>query len=646
MPSRDPSNPQFVAAFLDDYFAECDEHLGTARRYLLEVENGKPLSRDGVEELFRAMHSIKGLSGMVELNDAEVVAHHIESYLRVLRSGTTTLGDEGVAALIEGTRVLEDVISARRDGRPIPTTTTMLAHLTTLVEDAEATTNSPAGPAASQPASAQSLDVWRAIFRPSSELAAQGITVDRARDVLRRLGQIVDAKPQVGADGSVLFEFTMRGGYALTDSDEFRAAALTVDRDVTVPLEPAAVDDRATTSAARLAPSHFVRVDLGRLDDLMRMVGDLVISRARLAESLSRAEQNVPAQAWRVIQENSLTLERQLRDLREGVMRVRLVPVGEIFRRMPLVVRDLARDAHKQVELELRGEDTEIDKFLVERLLDPLVHLVRNAISHGIEAPDERQRAGKPEVARITLSAASVGDRVMIEVSDDGRGVDVGKVISRAQALGLEIPSNPENLENVLAILCSPGFSTRDAADRASGRGVGMAVVRTTVTELGGQLALDSAPGQGTRFVLELPLTLAITDAIVATVGGQPFAIPQGAVREIAQFDAAAVRAVENNELVPYRGSVLPLLRLSKEFGLTSTGSRGLYTFVIGHGPGAFGMVVDGILGQREIVVRPLGDALVKVEGVVGATDLGDGRVVLILDPTRIAARHLKGKRA
>jgi two-component system chemotaxis sensor kinase CheA len=459
--------------------------------------------------------------------------------------------------------------------------------------------------------------------------------------LLQACGDIVDATPHIRPDGSIEFHFLVRGDLTSLTEEQLGVAGLQVTRasETIAPTAPA-----ASRPASVLAPSHFVRVDLGRLDDLMRMIGDLVIGRARLGESLAHVEQQVSATAWRAIQENSLTLERQLRDLREGVMRVRLVPVGEVFRRMPFVVRDLAKDMRKTVELEMHGEETELDKFLVERLLDPLVHLVRNAIAHGIETPDERRRAGKPEAGRITLSASTVGDLVMIEVADDGRGVDTAQVLQRAQSLGFPLPADPEQPEALLSILCAPGFSTRESADRASGRGVGMSVVKTTIEELGGRLTLDSAPGQGTRFIVELPVTLAITDAIVAHVGGQLFAVPQGAVREIIEIDPQTVRAVEQQDIVPHRGCALPLVHLSSVFRLPSAPARHLYAFVIGQGTSAVGLVVDRIVGQREIVVRPLTDPLVKVHGVVGATDLGDGRVVLILDPARLS-RSFAGSR-
>jgi two-component system chemotaxis sensor kinase CheA len=325
-------------------------------------------------------------------------------------------------------------------------------------------------------------------------------------------------------------------------------------------------------------------------------------------------------------------MSRQLRDLREGVMRVRMVQVGEIFERMRFVVRDLARESGKEIRLELLGQETEIDKFLVERMTDPLLHLVRNAVSHGLETVGERTAKGKPPEGKLTLRAATSGENVLIEIADDGRGVDAERVAARARERGLITGDVRLDEALLLKLICAPGFSTRDEADRASGRGVGMDVVCSTVEELGGTLTLATEKERGTRFRVELPLTLAIADAIIATVGGQRFAFPQTVVREVIEVEASSVKVLENNEIVPYRGGVLPLVRLARLFGLEETTGDSFHVFVIGGGASAVGLAVERAVGQREVVVRGLNDPLVKVAGVAGATDLGDGRVVLILD--------------
>jgi two-component system chemotaxis sensor kinase CheA len=641
VPNGDRSHERFADSFMEEYFAECDEHLTAMRRILLAAERDpKQLSAAAIGDLFRSFHSVKGLSGMVELREAELLAHQMEGYLRALRDRTSTATVATIATLIEGTHALEQVIAARRGQLPTPPVDAILARLEALPGNAPST----AGDARTPPANGESSPrLWRATFAPTPALAARGVGVDSVRSVLRESGEIIEAVPRVNEDGSIHFEFIVESAFDDFDAELWAQRGLTLTPiaatpDTATPADEPVADAAASTPAA-LSPSHHVRVDLSRLDDLMRMIGDLVISRSRLADSLARIERRIPAVEWRSVQENSLALERQLRDLREGVMRVRLVPIGDIFRRMPFVVRDLAQESGKQVELAMRGQDTEIDKVLIERMVDPVLHLVRNAVSHGIESPAERVKAGKPATATITLSAASVGDLVVLEIADDGRGVDADAVARRARAAGLAVPENRLDDDALLQILCAPGFSTRDEADRASGRGVGMAVVQTTVHELGGRLSLDTTPGRGSRFLIELPLTLAIVDAIIARVGDETFAVAQSSIREVIEVDPGALHQLENNEVVPYRGGVLPIVRVSRAFKIESRPGRALHVFVVGQGASATGLAVDKIVGQREIVVRTLADALVKVEGVVGATDLGDGRAVLILDAQRLIPR-------
>jgi two-component system chemotaxis sensor kinase CheA len=442
----------------------------------------------------------------------------------------------------------------------------------------------------------------------------------------------------------VAFEFTLAAALdaetvAAWQEDGIEASP------IVEPLAPEPAAPPTDVRDGRAGPSHVVRVDLTRLDDLMRIIGDLVISRARLDAALDRVAARVPPVEWRAVQEHAQTLDRQLRDLREGVTRVRLVPIGEIFRRMPLVVRDLARDSGRRVRLDLQGQETEIDKFLIERMMDPVLHLVRNAVSHGFETPEARVAAGKPEEGTLTLSAASVGHTVVLEVADDGKGIDAEAVAARARALGHDVPGGPLDARTLLDLICAPGFSTREETDRASGRGVGMAVVKTTVEELNGTLALQTAPGEGTRFIIELPLTLSITDAFIAHVGDRTYAVPQANVREIVEVDPAAIRSVERHEIAPFRGGSLPIVRLSRLFGVTERPRRALHVFVVGTGADAVGIAVDRVSGQREIVVRSMADAMIQADGVAGATDLGDGRVVLILHLPELA-RDARGRAA
>ena len=653
-------SPDFIASFMEDYFAEAEEHLTSVRRGLLILESavgGGDLPAAIVEELFRSFHSLKGTSAMVELGEAERLAHEMESCLGSFRDRRFVLTAPAFEALVDGANMMERVIAARRARVAIPHVDGQIARLAQACSDAasapaseRATVSGPkADSLVATPAAAGAL--WKVTFTPSPDLVVRGIKVDSIRERLSAIGQIESVVPRVTPDGGISFEFQLR-------TSDARALESWRDDGIAHEIVPATAQSIASVSAGAPAPAplraadvtsspvmNFVRVDLARLDDLMRLVGDLVVSRARLEDTLLRVEQFMPGGEWRTLQEETGSIERQLRDLREGVMRVRLVPVAEIFRRMPFVVRDLGRDSHRRVRLDLSGQATEIDKFLIERMMDPVLHLVRNAVSHGIETPEERIAAGKRPEGTIRLAASTVGESVMLEVSDDGRGMDIEAIAERARAAGVDVPAGDIDDRMLLDVICAAGFSTRDAADRASGRGVGLAVVRDTVHDLGGTLSVATAVGRGTTFRAVLPLTLAITDAIIVHVGDRTFAVPQAAVQEVTEVESAVVRVLENNELMTHRGGTLPVVRLARLFGIDERPRQRMHVIVIGTGLAAVGILVDRISGQREVVVKTLRDPLVKIAGVSGATELGDGRLVLILDVAALT-RKLRSRHA
>jgi two-component system chemotaxis sensor kinase CheA len=646
-----PDPVDFIASFMEDYFAESEEHLTTVRRGFLILESSidrGELPTAVVEELFRSFHSLKGISAMVELREAEQLAHEMESCLGSTRDHRATLGHAGLEALIDGANTLEQVIAARRARSAIPPVQQQIARLAQArgarsLPDVPARL-SPVPPSTSVSASGGTRKCWTVTFTPSPDLVARGIKVDTIRARLAEAGQIENVAPRVTSGGGIAFEFHVVGADERTLLS-WRDDGITYESSAeTGPISESSSAVAVSGASARAAGTvpaltNVVRVDLARLDDLMTLVGDLIVSRSRLEDTLLRVEPFVPAAEWRTLQHETEGIERQLRDLREGVMRVRLVPVAEIFRRMPFVVRDLARDSGKRVQLELSGQATEIDKFLIERMMDPVLHLVRNAVSHGIEMPEDRTAAGKRPEGTIRLVASTIGESVMLEVSDDGQGMSVEALATRERAAGLNVPDGELSSSALLDVICSTGFSTRDEVDRASGRGVGMAVVRETVQELGGTLSVETIVGGGTTFRAVLPLTLAITDALIVQVGDRTFAVPQAAVQEVADVDLAALRAVENNELLIHRGMTLPIVRLARLFSLTCAPRQRMHLIVTGVGATAVGILVDRICGQREIVVKTLHDPLVKVAGVSGATELGDGRLVLIVDVAALVRR-------
>ena len=637
MDNQNPDNHgEFFDQFLDDYYAECDEHLISIRRSVVTLEDevdSAAVDRTLLDNVFRSFHTLKGISGMVGLGAAEQLAHHLESYLRELREGTIVLSKPGFEALSSGVSLLENVINARRNDQPIPSIDNAVERLQAVSADSTANKSETISREDAKPETADSVATrWLVEFTPTAELAERGVNVNSVRSRLQEIGQLIQAKPVVKGAGEIAFEFIVA-----TDADQSAVASLEADGLTfkPVPVEPAP-RAKEIQPVATIAPASVVRVDLDRLDELMRIIGELVISRTRLEDQLKDLKRVAPPATWRSLQETSLSMARQLRDLRESVMRVRMVPIGEIFERMTFVVRDLARESGKKIIVQLSGGETEIDKFLVERMMDPFMHLVRNAVSHGLETVAEREAQGKRNEGLLSLSAMTAGDMIVIKIADDGRGIDRHRVLERAKARGLAQENADIDDAALLHLLCTPGFSTRDEADRESGRGVGMDVVKKATEELGGRISLATRVGEGTTFTIELPLTLAIAEALIVTVNGQRFAVPQSGVREVLEVESASTKTLENNEIISYRGKVLPLLRLARVFEMNDQRADSFHVLVLGDDTNAVGLAVDRILGQREIVVRAIKDPLAQSQGIAGATELGDQRVVLILDITAL----------
>lgn len=634
--------PELRAELLDDFYAECDEHLTEMRGHCAALEaavaGNTAVRVSALAGCFARLHSFKGNAAIVGLAAAERLAHSAEGMLRALHRGETPLEAEHVDLANRVVHRLAQVVTAFRLHSAPPSTDDLLLELAE--HGGEKNDNVPVAAASAPlttPSTAETPDpgpgrtLWRAKFSPSAALDLRGININTVRQRLAALGEILAATPVI-AHGAVSFELLV----ALTEPPA-GISAWTGDGVEWSPVAAAPTKGRGRSETSRaplgsgalsIAPSHIVRVDLSRLDDLMRITGDLVIQHSRLQERLATP---VPSTAG--LRDVSAGFTRSLREMREALQRVRMVPVGEIFSRLPFVLRDLAGESGKKVQLVVEGQETEIDKFLVERLKEPLLHLVRNAVSHGIESPEERSAAGKPETARVRLRAAAVGDTVTIELEDDGRGIDAARVRERARAHGIVVPADFDEA-GLLALICTAGVSTKERADRAAGRGVGMAVVADTVRELGGALTLATRPGEWTRFTLRLPLSLSITGAFVVSVGEQTCAVPQAFIQEIVPVAAADLRMINDVEVAPYRDGLLPVVRLRTALGEPRGGQEQVPVLVVNSERGLAGLVADRVFGRREIVVRPLLDPLVQVPGVAGATELGDGRPILILEPT------------
>lgn len=398
------------------------------------------------------------------------------------------------------------------------------------------------------------------------------------------------------------------------------------------------IEDRADAAARYVgARSNMVRVDFGQLDHLLNLVGELVIYRNKLHEVGHRFADALggKSDAGRELLEAVQQVAGVSAQLQETVMDIRMLPIRHVFERFPRLVRDLARGQGKDIELILEGEGTRVDKAIIDEIGEPLVHMIRNAVDHGIEPPAVREAAGKTPTATILLSAAQESNHVVLTIMDDGAGIDPLRVRQKAIEKGLLRGDEPIGEREALQLIFNPGFSTRDAVSELSGRGVGLDVVLKSIERLNGLVDVESVPGIGTKFVIQLPLTLAIISALLVETAGRTYAIPLAAVVESLKFDRADVHRVGGRETLRIRERVVPLLRLARLFDLPEAERAGRheYAVVLGRGDKRIGLVVDRLRGQQEVVIKAL-DASVTSQsfGIAGATIMGDGRVVLILD--------------
>jgi len=384
-----------------------------------------------------------------------------------------------------------------------------------------------------------------------------------------------------------------------------------------------------------------IRVDVERLDELMNLVGELVLGRNRLLQIISGIVEKFEGEATsRELMDTVSQVEYLTSELQTVVMRARMLPIAKVFNKFPRMVRDLSREMNKEVDLFIYGEETEVDKSVIEYIHDPLVHIIRNAIDHGIESREERIKAGKPEKGKIILKAEHEGNYIVITVEDDGRGIDPNKIRRKAVEKNLITEQEAMSIsdKDILNFIFIPGFSTADKVTNVSGRGVGLDVVKANITKLNGMIDVQSKLGFGTKFVLKLPLTLAIIQGLLIGVCGEVFIIPLSSVIEVVRVKSNQVHSIKGKEMIRLRDSVLPLVRLERIFNLGSNGEgkENLYVVVLGLAEKKLGLIVDELIGQKEVVIKSLGSYLKNIKGIAGATILGDGTVRMIIDVAQI----------
>jgi len=640
------------------FFEESREGLDAMEAGLLALESGQQ-DAEIINSVFRAAHSIKGGAGTFGFDAIAGLTHVLETLLDELRAGKRALEPAAVDAMLSSVDVLRALLREAEHGQAADPAA--VAAVKARLEAVLSGQVAASAPAAAEAKVDDTPEAWQIGFTPAPSLFMSGNDPLRIIRELEHLGSLQVAARMERLPGfaqldpleaHLAWDLGLVGKVPRSKIEDTFAWVLD---DCELDIRPAAPPSLATQAPAApvVAPSPpaapvaaaapaapvasggaqeaetSIRVSVDKVDALINLVGELVITQAMLKQ-VSHALDPVHAESLFAGLDQ---LERNTRDLQEAVIGVRMLPVDAVFRRFPRLVRDLSTRLGKQVRLRTVGEGTELDKGLIEKIADPLVHLVRNSIDHGLEMPDVRRDAGKDETGTITLAASHQGGHIVIEVSDDGRGLNRDKILAKAHERGLAVPDNPTDSQ-VWDLIFQPGFSTADAVTDLSGRGVGMDVVRRNIQALGGEVQIESSLGSGTRTLIRLPLTLAILDGMTVAVAGETLILPLAYVLEALQPQAEDIRSMAGEgRVLRVRGEYLPILSLSEYYGYgaRSANSESLVVVVEGDGQ-KIALEVDELVGQQQVVVKNIENNYRRIGGVSGATILGDGRVALIVD--------------
>ncbi len=640
-----------TARYAELFLTESQDNLSAINHALLELER-TPGAREPVGALFRAVHTVKGMSATMGYTVVAELSHELETLLDTVRRGEREVSASLMDALFSAADTLERAIelsvAGREDEVGAAETIAALRAAGAATRDApKASAGSPkrkkkpgAGARAATPAPV-TIRVTQVPDTPMPGVRAY-LVLERAK----ALGTVIDVQPAPetfhadGFDGCLTIgvdsgasaeeiERVIRSAGHVAEVEVIRAGASEAGQRAGLPngnrVSPNGNAGRASELVAARQHRH-IRIDLHRLDTLMNLIGELVITRGRLQQLAATIGE--PALTEAVTQTSRLVA-----DLQDGIMTSRMVPVWQVFDRFPRVVRDAARALGKQVDFVVEGQEIELDRSLLDEIGDPIVHLLRNAIDHGLETPDERLKAGKSPTGRLTLVAARDRSAVVMRVTDDGKGIDRDRVLARAQELGLVESGRAElSDDDLIRLIARPGFSTAKQVTDISGRGVGIDVVHTRVRALGGTVDMRSVKGEGTSVTVRLPVTLAIVRSLLARVGDETYAIPMTHVNETVHVEPNTIRHVKGREVLVLRDDVLPLLHLSDVIRLPRRDGQGGQVVVLEVADRRAGLVVDELTGQQEIVIKPFDAVKDGLSVFSGATILGDGVPALILD--------------
>ena len=644
-----------MSASKKEFIAEAEDLLQESQKLLLEIQDSVPtgINPDTINALFRAMHTLKGVSGLFGLQGISKLSHALEALMDDVRLGKVEVTDAIVAFLFKNLDILSSFVEGVSNEQEH---NDVAAHLS----DIEKFRNSQKGQAEAVPAESV---IDPAIMKVLSEYEehrlkanikdGKGVYLAKAvfsldifdtalesmTKTIKTLGELISTLPTSSNVPDGFIGFNLMFG-SLRPLDELRKEINVEIEQLSAPRlsppPPAAVpvaDGQKMQDTHLKSTSTTVRVDIEKLDRILNTIGELTLAKGAV-ERIGRELVDNYGHTSLVydVHKVSQALGRRLAELQDQVLEIRMVPIGQIFARLAQIVRRYSREIGKQIDIQMYGEETELDKFLAEEIVDPLMHLIRNAIDHGIEMPEERKAKGKKEHGTISLKAYQKGNHVVLEVKDDGSGVNLEKVRKKAVEKGFIDDDAELDDKEIINFIFAPGFSTKDVATEMSGRGVGMDVVKEKLSALGGFADIETDSDIGTTFMVTLPITLAIIKALIVRVGAEKFAVPLTSMSETLIVNHKDIQTIEWKEVIYLRGEMLPLIRVSTFFGLQGDQNERSLAVVVGFGERKVGLLVDELFGQQEIVIKALGEYLKKLKGFAGAAEIGKHEVILVLD--------------
>ncbi len=681
---------------LKEFVVEAEEILESLNQNLMAMEASPDRSvvkPEIINAIFRGAHTLKGMAGMVGLDQVSHLSHSLEDLFDKVRMGRRKVGDDLVDVLFEGVDILRRLIEIVSQGKTIKVDTA------SIIEKIQGLANEQDGLSGSGDGVLKEAGIDPEILKVLTEYETHRLIenikanthlyeanavfnldsfdqeLSQLNSKIQSMGEIITNLPNsdFSNPGGIQFKLIVGSNNdypAFTKLLDFPNVKIREmgNRSKTAPEEnpqkensqanstnpsgttpqpemPKGEVDSLPLSVRSLSPT--IRVDITKLDTLLNVVGELVLTKAviqQISKELVR-ERGLTGLAGE-LQKTGQMLDRRVTDLQEGLVEVRMIPIGQIFDRLVRVVRKTAKEIGKEIDLRISGEETRLDKLMVEEIADPLMHIIRNSIDHGIESLEERRATGKPETGTIWLNAIQKGNNVVIEVSDDGKGIDREKVYQTAVKRGLVIENKEYSEREIMNFLFAPGFSTKQTITEISGRGVGLDVVAKNIAKLSGIVDIESEKGIGTKFFITLPITLVIIKALIVRVGKEMYAIPLNSVLESLMVTPSEVKTVEGREVIYLRDHTLPLLRLDVVFDLSDRDQKpnGIYVIVVGIGEKKVGLVVDAIEGQQEIVIKTIGEFLSGVRGIAGASELGNRKTILVLDVGTLIEESTKGE--